>query len=159
MTSAVTSSESAVGSRHSVKKRWSQQEATVHQQMILKLTIAKRCRLHKWIRQRFAFALRIQHMGFDTTTFWTFAKDQSLKLEKKSVDGITRMLKRNLQVHSFKCASRSIANDEGRAGYKKGFQDISSCKNSTLKMERIMAEIESCNCLKSREQDLYYSGK
>ncbi|KZV37635.1 hypothetical protein F511_30773 [Dorcoceras hygrometricum] len=34
MTSAVTSSKSAVGSRHSAKKRWSQQEATVHQQMI-----------------------------------------------------------------------------------------------------------------------------
>ncbi|KZV58731.1 hypothetical protein F511_11226 [Dorcoceras hygrometricum] len=34
MTSAVTSSESAVGSRHSANKRWSQQEATVHQQMV-----------------------------------------------------------------------------------------------------------------------------
>ncbi|KZV26918.1 hypothetical protein F511_39061 [Dorcoceras hygrometricum] len=40
-------------------------------------------------------------------------------------------------------SSRSIANDEGRAGYQKGFQDISRCKHSTLKMERIMAEIES----------------
>ncbi|KZV54809.1 hypothetical protein F511_04431 [Dorcoceras hygrometricum] len=30
------------------------------QQMLLELAIAKRCRLHKWIRQRFALALKIQ---------------------------------------------------------------------------------------------------
>ncbi|KZV23745.1 hypothetical protein F511_33753 [Dorcoceras hygrometricum] len=45
MTSAVTSSQSAV--RYSTTSRW-----------YLKLAIAKRCRLDKWIRQRFAFALR-----------------------------------------------------------------------------------------------------
>ncbi|KZV52478.1 AMP-dependent synthetase and ligase domain containing protein [Dorcoceras hygrometricum] len=61
MTSVVTSSESAVGSRHSAKKRWSQQEATVHQQTVLGVS-AKRCRLHKLIRQRFALALKIQQM-------------------------------------------------------------------------------------------------
>ncbi|KZT76218.1 hypothetical protein F511_46757 [Dorcoceras hygrometricum] len=41
MTSAVMSSESAVGSRHSAKKRWSQQEATVHQQMVLGVSDSK----------------------------------------------------------------------------------------------------------------------
>ncbi|KZV36290.1 hypothetical protein F511_18705 [Dorcoceras hygrometricum] len=64
MTSAVTSSESAVGSRHSAKKRWSLQEATVHQQMVFEVSDSKRCRLHKLIRQRFALALKIQQDGF-----------------------------------------------------------------------------------------------
>ncbi|KZV21425.1 glycerol-3-phosphate acyltransferase 1-like [Dorcoceras hygrometricum] len=45
MTSAVMSSQSAVS--YSTTSRW-----------YLKLAIAKRCRLDKWIRQRFAFALR-----------------------------------------------------------------------------------------------------
>ncbi|KZV39376.1 hypothetical protein F511_43127 [Dorcoceras hygrometricum] len=34
-----------------------QQRATVHQQMLLKIAIAKRCRLHKLIRQRFALCV------------------------------------------------------------------------------------------------------
>ncbi|KZV16924.1 hypothetical protein F511_30797 [Dorcoceras hygrometricum] len=37
-----------------------QQRTTVHQQMLLELAIAKRCRLHKLIRQRFTLALKIQ---------------------------------------------------------------------------------------------------
>ncbi|KZV30855.1 hypothetical protein F511_35638 [Dorcoceras hygrometricum] len=41
MTSAVTSSESAVGSRHSAKKRWSRQESTVHQQKVLGVSDSK----------------------------------------------------------------------------------------------------------------------
>ncbi|KZV16252.1 hypothetical protein F511_18618 [Dorcoceras hygrometricum] len=45
MTSAVMSSQSAVS--YSITSRW-----------YLKLAIAKRCRLDKWIRQGFAFALR-----------------------------------------------------------------------------------------------------
>ncbi|KZV51687.1 hypothetical protein F511_30100 [Dorcoceras hygrometricum] len=45
MTSAVTSSQSVVS--YSRTSRW-----------YLKIAIAKRCRLDKWIRQRFAFALR-----------------------------------------------------------------------------------------------------
>ncbi|KZV58089.1 hypothetical protein F511_31830 [Dorcoceras hygrometricum] len=50
-----------------------QQEATVQtRSWYLKLAIAKRCRLNKSIRQRFAFALKIQQMAY-----------QSLRLEKK----------------------------------------------------------------------------
>ncbi|KZV19758.1 arsenite-antimonite efflux family [Dorcoceras hygrometricum] len=40
-----------------------QQRATVHQQMLLELAIAKRCRLHKLVRQRFDFAHIIQQDG------------------------------------------------------------------------------------------------
>ncbi|KZV49537.1 hypothetical protein F511_28340 [Dorcoceras hygrometricum] len=40
-----------------------QSQATVHQQMLF-IAIAKRCRLHKLIRQRFALALKIQQEDF-----------------------------------------------------------------------------------------------
>ncbi|KZV48084.1 SMAD/FHA domain-containing protein [Dorcoceras hygrometricum] len=49
MMSAVMSSQSAES--YSATSRW-----------YLKLAIAKRCRLDKWIRQRFAFALKVQSM-------------------------------------------------------------------------------------------------
>ncbi|KZV53137.1 hypothetical protein F511_16472 [Dorcoceras hygrometricum] len=41
-----------------------QSQDTVHQQMLFEIAIAKRCRLHKLIRQRFALALKIQQEDF-----------------------------------------------------------------------------------------------
>ncbi|KZV56804.1 protein TONSOKU-like [Dorcoceras hygrometricum] len=43
-----------------LKRKVNQLGATVHQQMLLEIAIAKRCRLHKLIRQHFALALKIQ---------------------------------------------------------------------------------------------------
>ncbi|KZV28032.1 hypothetical protein F511_15652 [Dorcoceras hygrometricum] len=79
MTSSVTSSYSAdglrdqsqesAGSLHPDARRSDvadeiQSQATVHQQMLFGDRIAKRCRLHKLIRQRFALALKIQQEDF-----------------------------------------------------------------------------------------------
>ncbi|KZV47800.1 AAA-type ATPase family protein [Dorcoceras hygrometricum] len=86
-------------------------------------------------------------------------------LEKESVNGITHMLK---PAGAFiqMCSSRSIANDEGRAGYQKGFQDISLCnrrsteavgRNQRSRWKNQWLRLSRAKCLKSREQDLYYS--
>ncbi|KZV25853.1 hypothetical protein F511_29130 [Dorcoceras hygrometricum] len=117
MTSAVTSSESAVGSRHSAKKRWSQQKATVQPEDVV-------------------------------------------VLEKKSVDGISRMLKRNQQVHSFKFVPVAVLQTtKEELVIRKDFRISAVASIQRSRWKESMAEIESCNCLNSREQDLYYSGK
>ncbi|KZV56620.1 hypothetical protein F511_43235 [Dorcoceras hygrometricum] len=55
MTSSVTSSQSAVSYRRT--SRW-----------YLQIAIAKRCRLDKWIQQRFGFALRFSRWFCDDKT-------------------------------------------------------------------------------------------
>ncbi|KZV48568.1 polyol transporter 5-like [Dorcoceras hygrometricum] len=71
--SAVMSSQSAVS--YSRTSRW-----------YLKLAIAKRCRLDKWIRQRFAFALRFSR--------WFRAKNQQNTFEREEFVSIDSNLNR-----------------------------------------------------------------
>ncbi|KZV18125.1 putative inactive receptor kinase [Dorcoceras hygrometricum] len=75
----------------------------------LMLAIAKRCRSNKLKRQRFAFALRLSRRILrcdnqqGATVFYLTSRGSVVVFEKEPVAGITHMLKRNQQVHSFKC--------------------------------------------------------
>ncbi|KZV38912.1 hypothetical protein F511_30476 [Dorcoceras hygrometricum] len=85
MTSSVMSSYSADGlreqsqesagslyiqtqERSDVVEEEIQSQATVHQQMIFGVSVAKQCRSNKLIRQRFAFALRFSRWYCDDKT-------------------------------------------------------------------------------------------
>ncbi|KZV31297.1 hypothetical protein F511_16283 [Dorcoceras hygrometricum] len=155
MTSAVMSSQSK-GS-YSRTSRWMiqtqeikrrrtgrsiQSQATVHQQMIFEDSDSKT--MSFGLMDTTAFCLRAKDSADglcvgNNQQIATVVLNQQLQdssrsvvvLEKESVDGITHMLK---PAGAFiqMCSSRRIANDEGRAGYKKGFQDISLCKHSVV---------------------------
>ncbi|KZV13771.1 glutamate receptor 2.5-like [Dorcoceras hygrometricum] len=66
----VIQSQESAGSLHSRRKRKrrrkreSRRKLQCIQQMLLEIAIAKRCRLHKLIRQRFAIAIKIQQEDF-----------------------------------------------------------------------------------------------
>ncbi|KZV49974.1 protein ROOT PRIMORDIUM DEFECTIVE 1 [Dorcoceras hygrometricum] len=65
----VIQSQESAGSLHSRRKkkrrrRGSSRKLQCNQQMLLELARAKRCRLHKLIRQRFAIAIKIQQEDF-----------------------------------------------------------------------------------------------
>ncbi|KZV31972.1 hypothetical protein F511_39736 [Dorcoceras hygrometricum] len=82
-----------------------------------------------------------------------------VEIEKKSVDGISHMLKRNQQVHSFKCVSVAVLQTtKEELVTRKDFRISAVASIQRTRWKESMAEIESCNCLKSRRQDLYYSG-
>ncbi|KZV52880.1 hydrolase, hydrolyzing O-glycosyl compound [Dorcoceras hygrometricum] len=49
--------------------RWFERPVARISRCYLEIAIAKRCRLHKWIRQRFALALKIQQMLFAMRKF------------------------------------------------------------------------------------------
>ncbi|KZV49884.1 hypothetical protein F511_41929 [Dorcoceras hygrometricum] len=71
MTSAVMSSQSVVS--YSTTSRW-----------YLKLAIAKRCRLDKWIRQRFAFALRTSSSWMSTAELSSNVEDDKKPAKERT---------------------------------------------------------------------------
>ncbi|KZV55984.1 FRIGIDA-like protein 3 [Dorcoceras hygrometricum] len=105
---------------------WIQQKRKVKisSSWCLKLAIAKRCRLHKLIRQRFAFAPKIQQMLFALIT-------SSRKIPAGSYSTSRRELQRYIQPVVGKSSRKLFTTNDW----------TTSCKNtqmqSTLKMERI----------------------
>ncbi|KZV20668.1 U-box domain-containing protein 44-like [Dorcoceras hygrometricum] len=104
-------------------------------QWYLTLAIAKRCRLDKWIRQRFAFALRFSRWFLQCyCNEGEPAVARSVVMKKRQQ--LSEQLLNNLLEHI----------------------QLLGC-NQRSRWKESMAEMESCKCLKSRGQDLYYSGK
>ncbi|KZV20701.1 hypothetical protein F511_09678 [Dorcoceras hygrometricum] len=101
----------------------------------LELAIAKRCRLHKLIRQRFAFVLWIQQMLF------AMRKTSSRKDPDATI--ISAAAQRRVK--------------SGQLRRRNDTQLLQ--RNQRSRWKESMAEIESCKLPQSREQDLYYSGK
>ncbi|KZV33709.1 hypothetical protein F511_30684 [Dorcoceras hygrometricum] len=123
----------------------------------LKLAIAKRCRLNKLVRQRFAFALRFSRwFDFSRWIQWNgFSRSAKTRIQQMMLTSsrwnITHVEKKPAGAFIQVCSSHSFANDEGSAGHQKGISGYQQNMNPVAAEADNITERSCCNGINAQD--------